>query len=94
MTATGSKRRMAWRCGGMWKQLARAGQERGRRARSFWRVGAAAGGFVCGSALLAAQQLQLTHSECAASERRADFVVLGGGTSAMGGGSVLANLSV
>jgi hypothetical protein len=42
----------------------------------------AASGLVCGGAFLVQQQLQ---TECAAAERHTDFVVVGGGLSAMGG---------
>ena len=42
----------------------------------------AAGGILCGGAFAAVQYSQ---SECAAAERRTDYVVIGGGLSAMGG---------
>ena len=48
-------------------------------------VFAAAGGLLCGGAVFAVQLAHSSQSECAAAERRADYVVIGGGVSAMGG---------
>ena len=64
------------------QHIARAIRQRcGNQIRPSFVV-ATAGGLLCGGSLLAVQQIQ---SECAAAERRADYVVLGGGASAMGG---------
>ena len=72
---------------GFWLAASHAGaaRRRGVCSRQTWI--ALAGGFGSGGALALAHHLQgpQSVSECAAAERRVDYVVLGGGTSAMGG---------